>query len=53
MAKILNFTRNQKNKFVQCWKCPSTAFIDKATGIPMEKENEPSCWIRLYIEDKK
>ena len=52
MAKILNITRNQKHKFVQCWKCRSTALIDKTTGLPMGKENEPSCWIRLYIEKK-
>jgi ssDNA-binding Zn-finger/Zn-ribbon topoisomerase 1 len=51
MAKILKFTREQNHKFVQCWKCRGTALIDKKTGVPWGKENDPSCWIRLYIEE--
>lgn len=52
MAKILQFTRNQKHKFVQCWKCRSTALVDKTTGLPVGKENDSSCWVRFYIEEK-
>jgi len=52
MAKILMFTKEQKHKFVQCWKCRDTALIDKATGKQRGKENESSCWIRLYFEEK-
>jgi hypothetical protein len=53
MGKIVQFTREQKHTFVQCWKCRGTALIDKGTGIPKGKENDPSCWIRRYSEEKK
>ena len=52
MATILKFNKEKKYKFVKCWKCQCTALIDKSTGIPRGKANDPSCWIRLYIEER-